>query len=173
MFDEKFSYIIFGTEWGYFGLLGSEKGLLRSCLPVESRSAAKTNLLVGISSAEYNPTWCMELQGAIKAYFEGQRVNFFRDVKIRWDGKSQFDRDIMKACRKIEHGKTISYGELARMAGREKAVRAVGGAMGRNRLPLIIPCHRVICANGRVGGFSAAGGVELKERMLKLEQGIL
>lgn len=170
MFDAQFEYVIFETQWGFFGLLGSEKGLLRSCLPVASRSAAKTDLLVGISSAEYNPTCCMELQGAIIAYFKGQRVDFFRNVKICQDGKSQFGQDIMGACRKIGYGKTLSYGELAKAAGREKAVRAVGGALGRNRLPLIIPCHRVICANGKIGGFSAEGGVELKKRMLKLEQ---
>lgn len=173
MFDEKFSYVIFETQWGFFGLLGNEKGLLRSCLPAGSRSAAETNLLVGISSAEYKSMWCMELQGPIKNYFRGRKMNFFEDVKIRWDGKSQFDREIVGACRKIGYGKTISYGELAKAAGREKAVRAVGGALGRNRLPLIIPCHRVICANGNIGGFSAEGGTELKKRMLRLEQAAL
>ncbi len=170
LLDEKFRYVIFETEWGFFGLLGNEKGLLRSCLPIASRSIAETNLLVGISSAGYNPTWCIGFQGAIKAYFEGQRVDFFEDIKVRQEGKSQFDREIMGVCRKIGYGKTVSYGELAKSAGREKAVRAVGGALGRNRLPLIIPCHRVICANGQIGGFSAEGGVKLKERMLELEQ---
>ena len=115
----------------------------------------------------------MELQGAIKNYFMGRRINFFEDVKICWEGKSEFDREIMRGCGKIEHGKIMSYGELAKAAGREKAVRAVGGALGRNRLPLIIPCHRVICANGKIGGFSVSGGVELKKRMLKLEKSIL
>ena len=76
----------------------------------------------------------------------------------------------MTACRDIRFGQTVSYGRLAEMAGKPGAARAVGRALAKNPLPLIIPCHRVICANGKIGGFSAPGGVTLKKRLLQLEQ---
>ena len=81
--------------------------------------------------------------------------------------------DFQKACwtalRKVPFGETISYGELARRIGRPKASRAVGAANHANPLPIVVPCHRVIGAGGRLTGFSAAGGVATKLRMLVIE----
>jgi len=87
----------------------------------------------------------------------------------RGDGLGLFTRRVLTACRSIEFGRTVSYGRLAEMAGKPGSARAVGGVLAQNPLPLIIPCHRVICANGSLGGFSAMGGVRLKKRLLELE----
>ena len=78
-----------------------------------------------------------------------------------------FDREVLEAIRRIPFGATVSYADVARAIGRPGAARAVGGALSRNPLPLILPCHRVIRANGEEGGYS--GGAEHKRRMLKWE----
>jgi O-6-methylguanine DNA methyltransferase len=86
---------------------------------------------------------------------------------------SLFAGRVLTACGDIKFGQTISYGRLAKKIGRAGAARAVGGALAKNRLPLIIPCHRVIRSDGKIGGFSAAGGTTIKKGMLELERKIL
>ena len=85
------------------------------------------------------------------------------------NGFSLFAAKVLTACRTIKFGQTTTYGQLAKMAGSPKAARAVAGVMAKNPLPLIIPCHRVLQANNKLGGFSAPGGIELKKSMLELE----
>ena len=75
----------------------------------------------------------------------------------------------MTACRDIKFGQTISYSGLAKRIGRAGSARAVGNALAKNPLPLIIPCHRVVRNDGKIGGFSAKGGITLKKKMLELE----
>ena len=168
MAQEK-KYTVFETRWGYFGLLGSEKGLSRTFLPVTSRRQAEEALLKAPDTPEFDPGAFAALQERVKSYFEGIYVDF-SDVPIDLDRVTEFGRSILTACRKIEYAQTVSYSQLAALAGRPKAIRAVGGALGSNPVPLIIPCHRVITSTGQIGGFSAPGGKKLKKRMLLLEQ---
>jgi O-6-methylguanine DNA methyltransferase len=162
-------YTIFKTKWGYFGLAGSESGLLRTFLPVPDREKVKTRLLTGLQAPQYDKGLFQTTQERITAYFEGAYVNFDKDIPILLDGFTHFARSVLTACRHIRFGRTISYGQLAAKAGSPKAARAIGGVMAKNPLPLIIPCHRVVRSDGKIGGFSAAGGVKLKKRMLELE----
>ncbi|UCE99121.1 MAG: methylated-DNA--[protein]-cysteine S-methyltransferase [Planctomycetota bacterium] len=163
-------YTIFGTKWGYFGLVGDEEGILRSCLPVAERDSVKYRLLKDLGSGEFESGLYKDLQGEISLYFEGGYVNFGRDIAVLLDGFRPFGKRVLRACRDVKYGETISYGGLATKAGRAGAGRAVGQVLARNPVPLIIPCHRVICADGRLGGFSAAGGLKLKKRLLELEK---
>lgn len=101
-------------------------------------------------------------------YFAGNRKNFDLPLKMRG---TDFQIEVWRALQKIPFGKTLSYSELAREIGREKAVRAVGAANGRNPLSIIVPCHRVIGASGKLVGF--AGGIENKTKLLQLEQEVL
>jgi methylated-DNA-[protein]-cysteine S-methyltransferase len=94
----------------------------------------------------------------------GKRTEF--TFPIRFEG-SEFRQHVWRAVQAIPYGQTITYGELARRIGNPKAVRAVGTANGRNPLPLVIPCHRVVAAGGRLGGYG--GGLRLKRRLLDLE----
>jgi len=165
-------YTLFKTKWGYFGLAGTEKGLVRSCLPLVEAERVKAVLLNELTEAEYEKNLFRQLQEQITAYFAGSCVNFGPDVPIRLDGLSVFARRVLRACRQVKFGSTISYGELARKAGHPGAARAVGGVMSKNPLPLIIPCHRVISSDGRIGGFSAQGGTRLKNRLLQFEREI-
>ena len=97
-------------------------------------------------------------------YFAGRRKTF--DLKLRPDG-TEFQLDVLKQLQKIPYGTTVSYREIAERIGRPKAVRAVGAANGRNPIPIIIPCHRVIGSSGDLIGFG--GGLPTKEALLRLE----
>jgi O-6-methylguanine DNA methyltransferase len=96
-------------------------------------------------------------------------VQDFLDIVVDLCGAGPFARQVYEVVRKIPAGRTVTYGELAKGMNRPTAARAVGQALGRNPIPLIIPCHRVLAACGKAGGFSAPGGVETKARMLAIE----
>jgi methylated-DNA-[protein]-cysteine S-methyltransferase len=95
----------------------------------------------------------------------------FRDVPVDFTDCSRFRRRILTHCRNIGHGATISYAELAQRAGHPGAARAVGNCMAANRVPLIIPCHRVVRTDGTIGSYSAPGGSRTKQQLLRLEAG--
>ena len=162
-------YTIFKTKWGYFGLAGTEYALCRTQLPGPKREKIKSLLLKNMSAAQFDKSLFRPLQEQINTYFEGAYVDF-RNIPIVLEGFSSFVGSVLSACRNIEFGRTISYSGLAIKIGRPTAVRAVGGALAKNPLPLIIPCHRIIRGDGKIGGFSAAGGTDLKAKLLKHEQ---
>ena len=101
----------------------------------------------------------------MREYLSGTRTQF--DLPLLIEG-TPFQKKCWKALTKIPYGKTISYKEQAKSFGNEKAVRAVGSANGKNRFPIIIPCHRVIASDGTLGGYS--GGLNVKIKLLKIEQ---
>jgi O-6-methylguanine DNA methyltransferase len=164
-------YVIIRTRWGYFGLLGGEKGLVRSCLPVVSAREAKERLLVSGGMGKSDVTLFANLQAKIRAYFEGGCVDF-SDTRIVLDGLGEFGARVLTACGEVGYGQIVSYGQLAKLAGRPMAGRAVGNILAKNPVPLIIPCHRIIRSDGKIGGFSAGGGPGLKKKMLELESSL-
>ena len=93
----------------------------------------------------------------------------FDGIAVEMDGLPDFDRSVLEAIRRIPRGSTMTYGEIASALGKPGAARAVGRALGRNPIPIIIPCHRVLAASGRSGGFSAPGGASTKLRILEIE----
>lgn len=102
---------------------------------------------------------------ALEAYFETGTQDY-SEYKLALDGMTAFQRSVLKAISKIPAGETMTYGEVAKVAGRPGAARAVGNVMACNPIPLILPCHRVVASNG-LGGF--AGGLDVKRKLLKLE----
>ncbi len=168
--QEATRYTIFKTKWGYFGLAGTELGLLRTCLPGPELGKIKSQLLENLCAARYDKALFKVLREQITAYFDGAYVNFDKDIPIITDGLSFFAGQVLNACRDIGFGQTVSYAGLAKEIGQPAAYRAVGGALAKNPLPLIIPCHRVVCANGKIGGFSAPGGKKLKIKLLNHEK---
>jgi methylated-DNA-[protein]-cysteine S-methyltransferase len=102
----------------------------------------------------------------LEEYFAGQRRQF--DLPLAPEGTA-FQRSVWRCLEEIPYGETISYAELARRVGKPGAARAVGSANGANKIPIVIPCHRVIAADGALGGFG--GGLETKEKLLALERG--
>ncbi len=186
-------YAIFKTKWGYFGLAGTEYALYRTQLPGPKPEKIKALLLKNlsvpdrvprqsrdrkgavihehqVSGIEFDKTFFKTLQEQITAYFEGACVNFSRDIPLALDGLSSFGISVLTACRAIEFGQTVTYGRLAKKSGRPNASRAVGSTLAKNPLPLLIPCHRVIRSDGKLGGFSAPGGTNLKKRLLLHEK---
>ena len=162
-------YVIFQTKWGYFGLAGTKSALCRTQLPGPELKKIESRLLKNLPDTQFDETFFKMLQKQIAAYFEGSYVNFSPDIPVVLDGLSGFSREVLTACREVEFGQRITYAGLAQKAGRPAASRAVGNALAQNPLPLIIPCHRVLRTDGKMGGFSAPGGISLKKKLLTLE----
>jgi len=165
MIQELF-YTIFKTTAGWAGILGSTAGLLCTALPQPSEREAYRLLGNGLSQATMSPRPFEDLIGRFQAYFSGQRVDF--PDKLDLSGATPFQGEVWQAARHIPYGQTRTYAWLAAQVGNPGAVRAVGQALGRNPLPIIIPCHRVLASDGGLGGFS--GGLEMKRLLLTLEK---
>lgn len=120
----------------------------------------------GLNSTE--TTRAHELENLLSDYFQGRKVSF-RNIEIDPLGWTPFTRQVYQCCREIPIGNTITYKQLAGLAGNEKASRAVGAAMSRNRILLVIPCHRVLSASGSLTGYSAKGGLKTKQLLIDLE----
>ncbi|KQV84522.1 methylated-DNA--[protein]-cysteine S-methyltransferase [Rhizobium sp. Root1220] len=164
-------YCIFKTAGGFCGIAWSDVGITRFQLPTGSAEGTERLLLrrvPGSEPAEPTPE-VADAVSAVQRYFEGKPTDF-SDVKLDLDGQDAFFRRIYAAARQIGWGHTTTYGALAKQlgAGPEMA-RDVGQAMAKNPVALIIPCHRVLAAGGKIGGFSAPGGASSKTRMLELE----
>ncbi len=114
----------------------------------------------------HSPGAFREARRQLSQYFSGQRKTF--DLELRPDG-TPFQLRVLKELEQIPYGATASYGEVAKRIGRPGAARAVGAANGRNPLPIVIPCHRVVGSDGRLTGFG--GGIATKQALLQLEQG--
>jgi methylated-DNA-[protein]-cysteine S-methyltransferase len=158
-------YTVFETAWGYAGFAAGSEGIARLCLPVRRRD----RVAACFCGAVFDAALMRDVQKAMRQYFEGQEVDFRVWPTANLGRVSEFGIAILKECRRIEYGLKVTYGELAGRAGRPGAARAVGTVLGRNPVPLIVPCHRILRAGGQLGGFSGAGGVNMKKRLLALE----
>jgi len=167
--QKMIKYTTFKTKWGYFGLAAGNNGLLRTCLPLAEPERVNSHLVQNFPDSRYDKRLFRTAQEQIIAYFEGASISF-RNIPVVLDGFSSFHSSVLSACRNIGFGRTLSYSGLAIKIGRPAAARAVGGALAKNPLPLIIPCHRIVRSDGKIGGFSAIGGKDLKAKMLKHEQ---
>jgi methylated-DNA-[protein]-cysteine S-methyltransferase len=163
------TYVVFRTCWGYFGLAGTEHSLIRAHLPGSNCNRVVQRLTANLGPAGFDANYLPQLQQRITDYYKGTYMRGFTDVRVNLHGISPFAAAVLRACRQIKPGRTVTYGQLAKTAGRAGAGRAVGTALAHNPLPLIIPCHRVIRSDGQIGGFSSPGGVSLKRKMLEFE----
>lgn len=164
-------YCIFGTAGGYCGIAWNASGITRFQLPTKAETSTERLLLRRLPSAvSADPTPAVaKTIAAVKQYFAGETVDF-SDVELDLSGQDTFFQEIYAAARRVGWGKTTTYGSLAKELGRgPEAARDVGQAMAKNPVGLIIPCHRVLAAGGKIGGFSAPGGASSKQRMLELE----
>ncbi len=146
--------------------MASDKALVRVKLSCSGEEEFASLLESEFDCRADNRPDCKVLQKSVcqlREYFEGRRREF--DISLKLDA-GEFTRKALGQVAQIPYGKTVTYGDIARRVGNPRAYRAVGGAVGANPLPLIIPCHRVVAANG-LGGFGA--GLELKKKLLELE----
>lgn len=160
-------YRIVETALGYIPIAGADDKLAFCHIPLPTREAAIKAIEEGIdgSVVEDNAGFA-DLAGRLVRYASGENVDF-SDVSLELSGISQFWKTVLLKCQKIPYGSVVTYSELAGMAGNRRAARAAGSAMANNPVPIIVPCHRVIAAGHKLGGFGQ--GLEWKSTLLKLE----
>jgi len=161
----ELKYTTFNTDRGWLGILGSAKGLVHTTLPHPSAQEAEQQLGDRMKEAAWSADFFADLIKRLRAYFGGHRVSF--PDKLDLSPATTFQREVWKVTRLIPYGETKSYSWVAEQLGKDGAVRAVGKALAINPLPIIIPCHRVVAKDGKLGGYS--GGVEMKQYLLWLE----
>jgi methylated-DNA-[protein]-cysteine S-methyltransferase len=162
-------YCLFDTAIGSCGVAWNEHGLTRLQLPESDRGATEKRLRANAAIASQAvPAAIDQLIADLQSYMSGRSVDFAA-VAIDLTDVGPFEQKVYAAARAVPWGQTVSYGELARRTGSPGAARAVGQALSRNPVPVIIPCHRILGKGHRVGGFSAHGGAFTKERLLALE----
>ena len=169
-------YRLFDTAFGACGLAWSDSGLTQVRLPDHSEALTRANLLARQPQAEHCPDGGPPFVAAaieqMQAHLQGSPHDL-RELPLDWSGVRGFELRVYVATRALDPGQTCTYGEMANAIGDPAAMRAVGQALGHNPWPLVVPCHRVLAAGGRLGGFSAPGGTDTKRRLLVLEAGMV
>jgi methylated-DNA-[protein]-cysteine S-methyltransferase len=163
-------FALFDTPLGCCGVAWGARGLIGVQLPEGDRRRTRARLRdrFGDAREAAPPAAVQRAIRGIVAVLRGERVDL-SGVRLDMEGVPPFHRRVYQAARAIEPGRTLSYGELATRLGAPGSARAVGQAMGRNPFAVVVPCHRVLGAGGKVGGFSANGGATTKLRMLAIE----
>jgi methylated-DNA-[protein]-cysteine S-methyltransferase len=164
-------YFIFETAGGFCGIAWNDVGITCFRLPTKSAEAAERVLRRRLPGAEPGtpPLEVTKVAATARRYFKGDEADF-SDVKLDLGEQDSFFQQIYAAARRVGWGHTTTYGALAKQLGAgPEAAREVGLAMAKNPVGLIIPCHRVLAAGNKIGGFSAPGGSAAKIRMLELE----
>jgi methylated-DNA-[protein]-cysteine S-methyltransferase len=164
-------YTIFETTNGFAALAWNENGVTSLRLPASSEGRAEASVLRRFPQARRTtPSAQMaSLISEIKRYFDGEKVDFSA-VPLDMGSQDPFFARVYAEVRKLGWGETTTYGAVAKVLGAEpQAARDVGQAMASNPIPLIVPCHRVLAAGGKIGGFSAPGGSSSKAKMLEIE----
>jgi methylated-DNA-[protein]-cysteine S-methyltransferase len=163
-------FALFDTAVGSCGIAWNARGVVGVQLPEQRESATRARLQRRYPEASeaLPPDDIQRVIDDIAALLHGEKRDLSA-VVLDMEGVPQFNQDVYAVARTIPAGATLSYGDIATRLGDRAAAREVGEAMGQNPFPIIVPCHRVLAAGGKVGGFSAAGGVTTKLRLLDIE----
>ena len=175
--ETAFRLSVFLTDFGWLGLLGH--GQKTAVLTIghvsadQAREAIARKLAVdngeeALPAVEFD--WFPQLRQRLESYAHGEPVDF-SDCEIEKRPQTPFQKRVLALTRRIRYGTTVTYGQLAERAGAPRAARAVGSVMASNRVPMIVPCHRVVATGGKLGGFSAPQGISLKQQLLAMEAG--
>jgi methylated-DNA-[protein]-cysteine S-methyltransferase len=163
-------FTLFDTAIGRCGIAWSERGIVGLQLPEAGETEARERMLHRFpAAAETSPP--PKVRRAIDhtvALLQGKAIDL-STVELDMGNVPPFHRRVYEVARSIPPGKTLSYGDIAARLDRRGAARAVGQALGQNPFPIVVPCHRVLAAGGKIGGFSAHGGTATKLRMLAIE----
>jgi methylated-DNA-[protein]-cysteine S-methyltransferase len=164
------SFTLFDTAIGRCGIAWSERGVTRVVFPEKSEAATRARLLRRLPEARETtpPPVIASVIDGIVALAAGEKPNL-ADTMLDMEGVPEFERRVYEAALRIRPGETLTYGDIAIRLGDRLLARDVGEALGRNPIPIIVPCHRVLAAGNRIGGFSAPGGSTTKLRLLAIE----
>jgi len=168
MTDQQFT--LFDTPIGICGIEWGPRGINGVQLPMGSEEKTRARIRQRHGDiAEAQPP--AEVRHAVEGIIEllSGKPNDLSDVVLDLDGVPEFNRGVYEIARGIPPGKTMTYGDIAKQLGGVELSRDVGQALGRNPCPIVVPCHRVLAAGGKPGGFSANGGVATKLKMLAIE----
>jgi len=163
------TYRTFRVPGGWSAAARSRNGICAFVLRAETREAAESEIRKRCPGARASPAGFRTLAAAVRRYYHGWRTSF-DDLRLDLSAGTPFQQRVWTLARRIPYGQVRSYNWIGMEIGRPHAARAVGNAVGANPVPLIIPCHRVLSADGALGGFSAPGGPDVKARMLQLER---
>jgi methylated-DNA-[protein]-cysteine S-methyltransferase len=168
------SFTIFDTAIGGCGIAWGARGINAVQLPMgsEDKTRARIRQRYGDIAEAPPPAEVQRVIDGIVELLEG-RPNDLLDVALDLDGVPEFHRGVYDIARTIPPGRTMTYGDIAKRLGGVELSRDVGQALGRNPCPILVPCHRVLAAGGKPGGFSANGGVVTKLKMLAIEGAIV
>lgn len=166
-------FALFDTSLGTASIAWSERGVVGVQLPDPDTTATAVRARLrrqfpGASEASPSPQLRQAID-AMTALLDGEPRDL-TDVCLDMTNVPPFDRQVYEVARGIPPGKTLTYGQIASALGDVHLARDVGQALAHNPFPLVVPCHRVLAAGGRLGGFSARGGVTTKQRLLSIEQ---
>ncbi|SKA24012.1 methylated-DNA-[protein]-cysteine S-methyltransferase [Enhydrobacter aerosaccus] len=164
------SFVLFDTPIGTCGLVWAPTGICGLQLPEKTPAATRTRLRRRWPEAEETapPPDVQTVIDRVVTLLKGEPIDL-SDVRLDLDAVPPFHRRVYEVARAIPPGQTMTYGEIARRLDAPHESREVGQALGRNPIAIIVPCHRVLAADGRMGGFSASGGVATKRRILEIE----
>jgi len=165
------SWAVFETQLGWGGIAWNERGVTSVQLPEPERVRVVARLRRRFVEARESvpPPSIQAAIDAMVALLRGESRELL-DVELDMDEVEPFDARVYEQARRIPVGATLTYGQIAKQLGDVRLAREVGQALGRNPFPLVVPCHRVVAAGGKLGGFSARGGVNTKQRLLEIEQ---
>lgn len=166
-------WALFDTEIGRCGIAWSPSGIAGVQLPEGSDPAMRARLQRRFPGAREAPP-PGEARRAVEqivALLRGEACEL-GSIALDMESVAPFERSVYEVARTIPPGATLSYGEIARRLGTPLAARDVGQALGRNPFPIVVPCHRVVAAGGKLGGFSARGGAVTKRRLLSVERAL-
>jgi len=163
-------FAMFGTTVGECGIAWSDRGVIGFQLPEGDESATRRRMLTRFADAReaVPPSDVQRSIDAIVALMRGDRTDL-AFVPLDMDGVPEFHQRVYDVARTIGPGETMTYGDIAKRLGDPGCARAVGQALGRNPFAVIVPCHRVLAAGGKIGGFSAGGGTATKLNLLAIE----
>ncbi|WP_437202692.1 methylated-DNA--[protein]-cysteine S-methyltransferase [Planctomicrobium sp. SH664] len=159
----------FETELGWFGIKSTPAGIAFLTFGNRTRAEAAKRLGERMSGGPSAPAWLQDAQGRLQDFASGFDTDLSR-IPLDLAAGTPFQERVRKIVQRLRFGETASYGEVAAMAGVPGAARAVGTVMSKNPVPLLIPCHRVLGAGGKLGGYSAPQGLQMKQRLLEMEQ---
>jgi methylated-DNA-[protein]-cysteine S-methyltransferase len=169
--EGSIGYAVFDTAIGACAIVWSARGVCGFHLPHVDSSRGRARVSqrhAGAREAEPPPSVQQAIDGVV-ALLQGEPVDL-TGVPLDLSGVPDFHRRVYEVARSIPPGRTLSYGEVAERLGDPQLARSVGQALGANPIAVIVPCHRVLAAGGRAGGFSAPGGIDTKRRLLEIER---
>lgn len=164
------AFVLFDTPIGTCGIAWNAKGIVGFQLPSATADATRSRLQQRWTEAAEStpPPGVQRAIDRVLALLNGEAIDL-SDIPVDLDDTPEFHRKVYEIARTIPPGRTMTYGEIAKRLGVPHESREVGQALGRNPIAVIVPCHRVLGADGKMGGFSASGGVATKRRILEIE----